>query len=149
MKVNATSLTLQIRIIIGCLLASSACILLVPVAHNQKGLTMLCSSLFWGFMLIGDGRFWRIYHVRKKQIRKLGKHRIGILAFFQNPMAKCADCLFFAGMILLLISMKAAFLQGYIQFILCCLVLFSFHMHCILNGNVYRYILLETGRERK
>lgn len=68
---------------------------------------------------------------------------------FQNPMAKCADCLFFAGMILLLISMKVAFLQGYIQFILCCLVLFSFHMHCILNGNVYRYILLETGRERK
>ena len=48
MKVNATSLTLQIRIIIGCLLASSACILLVPVAHNQKGLTMLCSSLYWG-----------------------------------------------------------------------------------------------------
>lgn len=121
----------------------------ISSGRTQPKITMLCSSLFWGFMLIGDGLFWRIYHVRKKQIRKLGKHRIGILAFFQNPMAKCADCLFFAGMILLLISMKAAFLQGYIQFILCCLVLFSFHMHCILNGNVYRYILLETGRERK
>ena len=149
MNLNATNLTLQIRIIIVCLLASSACILIVPVAHNQKGLTMLCSSLFWSLMLIGYVLFWRIYHVRKKQIRKASKHRIGILVFFQNTMARCEDCLFFAGIVLLLISMKATFLQGYIQFVLCCLVLFSFHMHCILNGNVYRYILLETGRFRK
>ena len=140
MKKQVKNRILQLIIIIGCLFLSSACVLMVPIAHNQKALTMLCSIMFWGFLLAGYLMFWFINHSRKKQKQKLTKRRVGIVTFFRNSPAKLMDCICIVGIILLLISAKAELLQGYLQYIISFLVLFSFHMHCILNGENFQYI---------
>lgn len=140
MKEQAKNVIIQLFIIIGCLLLSSACVLLVPIAHNQKVLTTLCASVFWGFLLAGYGMFWIVNFFRRKQEHTAGKRRIGIVTFFRNPPAKLMDCICITGIILLVISAWAEFLQGYLQYIISFLVLFSFHMHCIFNGDTYKYM---------
>lgn len=144
MKKYAKNRILQLVIIIVCLFISSACVLVVPVAHNRKALTMICSGLFWGFLFAGYLMFWLVNHFRKKQMATRGK--IGIITFFRNTPAKLMDCICIAGIILLLISVKAEFLQGYLQYIISFLVLFSFHMHCILNGENFQYMCNEIRR---
>lgn len=140
MKKQARNRILQIVIIIGCLFLSSACVLMVPIAHNRKALTMLCSGMFWGFLLAGYAMLWFVNRFRQKQKQAVVKRRIGIITFFRNPPARMMDCICIIGIVLLLISMKASFMQGYLQFVLSFLVLFSFHMHCILNGENFQYM---------
>lgn len=146
MKKQAKNRILQLVIIIGCLLLSSACVLMVPIAHNRKTLTMLCSGMFWGFLLAGYVMFWLVNHFRKKQEQATVKRRIGIVTFFRNPVAKLMDCICVVGIVVLLISVKAEFLQGYLQYMISFLVLFSFHMHCILNGENFQYMQNEIRR---
>ena len=143
MKRQAKNRIVLLLVIAGCLLCSSACVLFVPMIHNHSALTILCSSAFWGFLIIGYGLLWMINWKRRKQMKKGEKRRIGIITFFRNPPAKMMDFICLAGILILIISSFAAPLQGYLQYVLSFLVIFSFHMHCILNGEIFRYMQTE------
>lgn len=140
MKKEAKNSIWQFAVMIGCLFLSSACVLIVPAAHYQTVLTMICSGLFWGFLLAGYAMLWFVNHFRKKQKQTAARRRVGIITFFRNPFAGIMDGICIIGIVLLLISTKVSLMQGYLQFVLSFLVLFSFHMHCILNGENFKYM---------
>ena len=114
MKRQAKNRIVLLLVIAGCLLCSSACVLFVPMIHNHSAWTILCSSAFWGFLIIGYGLLWMINWKRRKQMKKGEKRRIGIITFFRNPPAKMMDFICLAGILILIISSFAAPLQGYL-----------------------------------
>ena len=76
-----------------------------------------------------------------KKIKKTGfnEGKIGLIHFFSNPIAIVFDCLMILSLIgsVLIIVFKSEQLIGY--FVIA-LFIFSFEMHCILNGKNYLYI---------
>lgn len=79
-----------------------------------------------------------------KQIKATGVHKgkIGLITFFSNPIAIVFDSLMILSLIgsVLIIVFKSEQLIGY--FVIA-LFIFSFEMHCILNGKNYLYIKQE------
>ena len=91
MKKQVKNQIWQMEIIIGSLFVSSACILFVPAAHNQKVPTMICSTIFWVTLLIGYVLLFLVDRFRRKMQKKKGKQRPGAFCFFQNRIAAIAD----------------------------------------------------------
>lgn len=90
-------------------------------------------------------------HVRRSKTKK----KIGIVSFFENPPAVCADTVLIlgaAGLVVALIATRAA---GYVCYVMMSIFVFSACIHCILNGKIYYYIrnkdkiLAETKKDRK
>lgn len=136
-------------VIMLSILASSACILAVPAAHNRHGLTMLCSGIFWAGMAAGYGVLFYVNAVRRRSTDTASGHRAGIISFFRNTPARIADISGLVCIILLIISFSAEPMEGYLQFVLFFLIVFLFHMHCILNGENYRFLQLIIRRKAK
>lgn len=80
-----------------------------------------------------------------KATGKLKKERPGIIRFFSNLPAKIADIIMVISLIALVIVMMF-FSENYIIYVLLSVTLFSFLMHCVLNGENYRYIIT-LGKE--
>ena len=79
------------------------------------------------------------------------KAKLGLIHFFQNRLAIIFDFVLFLSIIGLIIS-RIVFNSLSIQFILISILIFSFGMHCMLNGIDYIYIKYskhEVRRERK
>lgn len=108
---------------------------------------------FWLFLMIGYIVFFQISKGRAafekaqaasgrtpRRRRTAYKKKPGIICFFSNPPAVCADLL---TAVLLIIFVAFLFIpnpnQFFHIFLISCLVL-SFHMHCILNGINFKYI---------
>lgn len=97
----------------------------------------------------------KAWYIKNHVRRSKTKTKIGIVSFFKNPPAVCADTvllLSLAGLAVALILTRAA---GYACYVTTSLTVFSACMHCILNGKIYYYIrnkdkiLAETKKERK
>lgn len=129
------------------LLIWSLAILLMPVASVQKEATKI-------LLFVSSGGFWigllgtvtmavKINKARKKSYRFREKcpasKRIGLISFFQNKEAIIAD-------VGLFVSIAGFVVTGicsdniYWLFIFLALFVFTFGMHCMLNGINYKYI---------
>lgn len=135
--------------IVLCLLLSSMCILIVPAAHNRYALTMICSGVFWLGMPAGYGLLMYVNIIRKKQTADTEKFRAGIITFFRNAYAGIADALWIVSLLLLTASFFAESLQGSVQFVFAFMTVFMFHMHCILNGENFRYLYMMIRSDDK
>lgn len=132
-----------------CLMLSSMCILAVPAAHNRHALTMICSGVFWFGMLAGYGLLIYVNIIRRKQTAGNEKRRTGIFTFFRNAYAGFVDALWIVSVLLLTASFFAERLQGSVQFVFAFMTVFMFHMHCILNGENFRYLYMLIRRDDK
>ncbi len=87
----------------------------------------------------------KAWYAENRIRRSRVKRRPGIISFFENPGAVCADIaavLNLAGFVAALILTKGT---GYICYILLSLFVLSFCMHCTLNGKIFYYI---TNKEK-
>lgn len=68
--------------------------------------------------------------------------KIGVISFFQNKYASLADISFFISLVCFVVSMVCTNMNGnnFINFIFWTILVFSFSMHCILNGKVFYYM---------
>ncbi len=136
--------------IVICLLMSSICILIVPLAHNRDELTMICSCVFWLGIVFGYGLLIYVGIKRRKYSESGGHRHIGIITFFRNAPARLIDGLWIASVLLLIVSvLTGRIMQGYIQFVLAFLVVFLFHMHCFFNGENFRFLQIMIRRDDK
>lgn len=149
MKKQVKNQIWQMGIIIGSLFVSSACILFVPAAHNQKVPTMICSTIFWVTLLIGYVLLFLVDRFRRKQQKKKGKQHPGAFCFFQNRIAAIADGVWILSFLAWIISGRVQAAHGYLQYVLVFLFLFSLHMHCICNGVNFQYMQNEIRRGLK
>lgn len=116
---------------------------------GPSAMTLLSGGLFWASLLGGivtqvmAAAQWRAW--RKKNSRTASRG-IGIFSFFRNKFAMAADITVPVSLIALIIAMKLTNGAGYICFVLIGLLTFSFSMHCICNGKVFRDLLMPEER---
>ena len=133
---------------------SSVPVVLVSKAIEDDALTSTgytIGVLFWAGLIVGIACWLIAYSICKKQ---RGFHKVslfqkaGIVCFFKNKHAKMADVVMGVSLVLTIVD---NFIYGFphpLNAICLFMFLFSFHMHYLLNGRLYKYLFLET-RKRK
>lgn len=69
------------------------------------------------------------------------KRKIGLICFFGNRYAAVADLLMIVSMIILIISFILTDASNYFNYIILSVFVFSFSMHCVLNGRKFYYMI--------
>lgn len=138
------------------LLILSVAIMLMPIASAQKetarGLLFLSGACFWSGLIGTVTMAVKINNARKRNHRFKEKYgdlkQCGVVSFFKNKEAKIADITMFASIICFIIT--KIFADGlYWPFACLALFVFSFGMHCMLNGINYIYLNFKVRREEK
>lgn len=115
--------------------------------ENISAYTMVAGLVFWISIIMGivtqcvlahRRRSWYVIH----RIRKVrATQKVGLISFFKNSYAIVADVVTILSLIGLVIAMIATQGTGYVCYVLVSLFVFSFSMHCILNGKVFYHII--------
>ena len=125
---------------ISCFLIMSVSFLLMPI----ESINILPGLLFWLGLFLGivlqivleirRRAFFKAYSVK---CEKMQKPRNGLLSFGSNTLAIIAD----RSLAISLVAMILAFVitkgYGYICYVFITTTVFSFCMHCVLNGRIY------------
>lgn len=125
---------------VGGFLIMSVSFLVMPI----ESITILPGLLFWLGLVLGIGlqivlevrrrAFFKSYVVRRE---KMQKPKNGFLSFGSNAVAIIAD----RSMIISFVAMILAFVftkgYGYVCYVFIATTVFSFCMHCVLNGRIY------------
>ena len=124
---------------------SAASVWLLPVTdsvENTGAGSYISGILFWAGLLLGI-LFWALAYIKCRQsetYRKIrDKSHPGFVSFFSNKLAIAADVLLALSLI---ITVASVFIRMNYILSLCSLfvLLFTFHLHYLLNGRVYKYI---------
>lgn len=109
--------------------------------------TLVAGLMFWTSMVMGivtqcvlanRRRGWyTIHRIRKAR----STQKIGLISFFKNFYAIISDVVATISLAGLVISMVVTQGTGYVCYVFVSLFVFSFSMHCILNGKVFYYII--------
>lgn len=144
--------TIWLGLSIFFFLMFSVSFLLMPLGsetptENISAYTMVAGLMFWISIIMGivtqcvlahRRRSWYVIH----RIRKVrATQKFGVISFFKNSYATVADAVTILSLIGLVIAMIATQGTGYICYVLVSLFVFSFSMHCILNGKVFYHII--------
>ena len=125
------------------MLLFSASFLIMPLASalsfgGSNVLLMINGLWFWITGILAGGTFLAANR-KRKSVSVDNNSRPGILCFCLNPWAKIADCTFVASILGLTVTIIFAS-QIFFVFILASLTVFSFLMHCVLNGRNFKYL---------
>ena len=110
---------------------------------NNRELAITEGACFWAFLLLGIAAIIVLTVRRREWINinnKIIKKRIGVISFFRNVPALIADIIFISSLIAFVVASIVTNMYGEICFVLLSIVVFSFCMHCILNGKIYHHI---------
>ncbi len=127
----------------------SASFLLMPLEITLKYdvMTIMPGLLFWLFFVLGvigqvvlGIRYNRWFMNQEINTRKSVRKKLGFLAFGQNKAAICVDAIVILSIVLLIAATYITHGTGYVCYILLAMCVFTFCLHCILNGKVYAYI---------
>lgn len=128
---------------VGAFCLMSASFLLMPV----EKLSVLAGGCFWAGLLAGmtlqvllEVRRRNFFKEHRANWRKMQRPRNGLLTFGANPLAKVADVLLIISFIGLVASLWLTRGTGYLCYIMISVTVFSFCMHCVLNGRNYFHI---------
>ena len=125
---------------IGSFLLMSVSFVLMPI----EKLNFLPGILFWAGLILGvtlqivlGGRRRKFFASYKVKPEKMQKPRNGLLSFGSNRIAVVADGVLIAGFIATVLSLIITKGYGTICYIFIAITVFSFCLHCILNGRIY------------
>jgi hypothetical protein len=149
MRKEAIKLKILLIANIFCIAASSAMIAIIPLGdfngnHTEMTIAYMIGAVFWGGVIVGGCLFSTLNRMRKKTqwgwlLPKSQKTRIGAFTFFRNRAAVITDIIcglsFIASIVLMMIDV------GWITFTIISVFVFTFQMHCILNGENFNYIV--------
>lgn len=134
------------------LLAVSSFSFLLTYIGNFKGnlpsviVAYATGILLWGGLISAYIIFAVINSKRKKAAKeKTTFKEIGLVNFFSNQYAKCFDILLVVFLLLITVSLFVPILEN-VAVIFITGFVFSLHMHGILNGINFRYLLNKGGK---
>lgn len=129
----------------------SASFLIMPLASalsfGGNNILLMVTGLWFWLTAILSGVTFLLANRNRKSVSTDNRSRPGILCFCLNPWAKIADCAFGASLLGLTVTILFA-LQNNFVFILASLSVFSFLLHCVLNGKNFKF-LTETMNQTK
>ncbi|MBS6194852.1 MAG: hypothetical protein KH828_04660 [Clostridiales bacterium] len=132
-------------------------VFLLPISRKQdsSGLTTagyLTGAVFWTGILLGVVFFsvsWRKVRVNHDYQKWKKKRNPGVAAFFRTRGGIIADSCFILSFSALILSDYILGLPTVVVLVFMSLTLYSFCLHFLLNGRVYRYLLtLKKKKER-
>ncbi len=134
-------------------LAVSIVLMPIGTANKEKSfiLLIIAGALFWvGFI----GTLWTTININMSRraspvFNELypNLRKFGLIHFFQNKPAIIADIAMFASMVLMIV-VKLLDQSNTWQFVTIALIVFTFGMHCMLNGINYIYVNYRSRREK-
>ena len=138
---------LTISIISYFLLAAS--FLFMPLENKQ--LQIMAGVMFWVFLILGIVSqvllaIWFRQACSKNKEWRIQKQRIGIFTIGKNKFSVVADIVLLISAVTFVVLMIFTRGTGYISYIVLAILVFSFSMHCVLNGKVYYYICERAKR---
>lgn len=113
----------------------------IALNDGNNGLLVFSGILFWLSLIGAYALFFFVNRSRKvflKHIKKDVTSPPGLVRFFSNKPAKLADIATLASLVLFTIF--ALFTDSYFIYVFLSVFVFSFQMHCVLNGENYIYI---------
>lgn len=140
----------------GFLAVLSIGIILMPIGSMNKEKTMLLMYLsgaaFWIGIIGTVYMTFKINRSRKGSYRfneQFGNQKqFGLIHFFQNKEAMLVDVCMFISIIGFIIA-KICSSHLVVSFIFLALFVFTFGMHCLLNGINYRYLKYKVRRDEE
>jgi len=122
--------------------------LLMPLAtsysdkNNNKIMLIIVGLVFWISLLICVISILLANKLRKKILSNIKNtkenQKKGIFTFFSNKYALVFDLLMFISLISFAIVIAKRKQNEYIAYIILSVLIFSFSMHCMLNGKIYK-----------
>lgn len=142
-----------------CLAVSSFSILGVVNAsfdenYGSKAAAITVAVAFWAGLIIGYALLIKLNINRRASAVKIGRFKtggcqFGIFKFFRNKEATVADIVMMLSLISFIIFRILDDVSVYLDLTVIALLIYSFHLHCILNGQNYRYIKLLKNNQRE
>lgn len=132
---------------IACSFVSSfallSCIFIGMNDISDKIIGIVFPIIFWLGLIAEQILIWKSNAVRK-EIENIGKTRKfrggpGIINIWKNRYGAIADIVCLVSLLLLVLFLIIGIGEKTIQYILIFLLVLSFRLHCILNGQNFRY----------
>lgn len=123
--------------------------------YGSKALAITVAVAFWAGLIIGYVLLIMLNKNRRASAVKIGRFKtggcqFGIFKFFRNKEAIIADVIMLLSLVLFIIFRILDNVSVYLDLTVIALLIYSFHLHCILNGQNYRYIkLLKNDQQKK
>ena len=125
----------------------SAVFLILPLGNElpngTSSISIITGVLFWGGFIMGCVMQF-VLMIQYRKLVGIGKgqktEKMGLISFFKNKIATIFDLLFVISLISLIVEKIWTDMTLYVCFVSLSLLIFSFIMHCILNGKIFRYI---------
>ena len=141
---------------IAFLLLLSISVTLMPFAFRFSNrnliLTYISGTIFWigliGTIIVAIYITYSRKHSKEFKAECLNHKQLGLIHFFQNLPAKICDISLFISLICFLI-VCIWFDETVFPFVFLSVLIFSFGMHCMLNGSNYLYINYEKRSEKE
>jgi len=128
---------------LGFMFLFSGSFLIMPLASawslGGNNILILITGLWFWLTAILAGVTFLLINRKRKALTIDNKGNPGIICFCMNPWAKIADFAFGASLLGLTVTVIFA-MQTYFIFILSSLSVFSFLMHCVLNGKNFKFL---------
>lgn len=105
---------------------------------------IIAGIAFWGMLIIAVAAQLMLCVSMRELIKSdfsTKKRKIGLICCFSNRYAAVADLFMIVSMIILIISFIFTDASNYFNYIILSVFVFSFSMHCILNGRKFYYMI--------
>lgn len=131
----------------------SLSVLLMPIgmktAESTMAITYISGVMFWIGLIGAIAMAGYITYSRRKSVGFQSQYphlrQWGVIHFFQNVPAIICDILMFVSVIGFAV-MRIWLGKTICPFVFLSLLIFSFGMHCMLNGSNYTYVNYQTRR---
>ena len=135
------------RILLGTSIGGFAILSISFMLMPYEELGILPGILFWGGLLLGvvlqivlenrRGALFAQYNVKRETMQKA---KNGLLSVCSNRLATVADGILAADAIATVLAFVFTRGTGYLCYVCLSVLVFSFCMHCILNGRIYIFV---------
>ena len=149
MKKNKESVWLGTSILSFFLMSVS--FLLMPT--ENKYLQLIAGLMFWVFMVLGVVSQVILAMLAKRlssknREKRMQKQRVGIFEVCKNKFALVADIVFLLCVVVFAVLMIFTNGSSYFCYIVLTMLVFSFCMHCVLNGKIFTSICEQNKKDK-
>lgn len=135
------------RLLLGISIGGFAVLAISFMLMPVEALGFMPGILFWGGLLTGvvlqivletrRNSLFAKYNVKRETMQKA---RNGLLSFRSNSLAAVADIFLIVSAVATILAFILTKGTGYLCYVCLSVLIFSFCMHCILNGRIYIFV---------
>ena len=141
---------------IVCFGLHACSIFLEPFAVNSENKVAaggyILGVLFWVTLLAGAV----LFGVCREIISKTAGYQewkqkkiIGVFGFFRTPPARIMDPILLVSFALTIVGNLTGSIPEGVLLVVMAIMLFTFYLHMIVNGRIYRYMIMSERKEKK